>query len=317
METYFAPMEGITGYAYRNAHHALFPGLTAYYTPFLVAGEQHKFKRREQADVAPENNQGVPLVPQILTNRADCFLWGAKYLQDLGYREVNLNLGCPMPTVTNKGKGAGFLKDPEALEHFFDAVFDGIEEQHLKVGVSIKTRLGFTGPEETERLFGIFARYPFAKVIIHARYAKQGYTGTCDLETLQRAAGALSVPVVCNGDLDTRENISKVEALVHPSGIMIGRGLLSDPALCRELSGKAALTMEELRAFTELLYEGTRQQLAGSGEVPVINRMKEVWAHLFEHLTDPAKCEKAIRKAQNAVQYEAAVRMVWGNCVIR
>ncbi len=317
MICYFAPMEGITGYGYRNAHHALFPGLDAYYTPFIVAGEQRKFKRREMADVLPENNSGVPVVPQILTNRADALVFAVEYLEDLGYREVNLNLGCPMPTVTNKRKGAGALKDPDALSAFFDEVFDALSSRQTAPSISIKTRLGFYGEEEVDPLFSLFGKYPFSKVILHARYGVQAYRGTCDLAATARAAAHLSVPVIYNGDIRGTDDIARVETYFHPAGIMIGRGLLADPALYREMTGGKELSMEELRAFTELLLENTKEQLSGAGEVPVINRMKEVWAHLFEHLEDPARCGKAIRKAQNLQQYEAAVRTVWANCRIR
>ena len=126
MKYYFAPLEGITGYVYRNAHHKFFPGTDRYYTPFVAPNYTKHFKTKEKRDVAPENNAGVPLVPQVLSNKADETLWAVEELARLGYEEVNLNLGCPMPTVARKKKGSGLLKFTDELDAYLDGVFEGI-----------------------------------------------------------------------------------------------------------------------------------------------------------------------------------------------
>ena len=126
MKYYFAPLEGITGYVYRNAHHKFFPGTDRYYTPFVAPNYTKHFKTKEKRDVAPENNAGVPLVPQVLSNKADETLWAVEELAQLGYEEINLNLGCPMPTVARKKKGSGLLKFTDELDAYLDGVFEGI-----------------------------------------------------------------------------------------------------------------------------------------------------------------------------------------------
>ena len=118
MDFYFAPMEGITGYVLRNVHAKLFPGIDRYYLPFIAAQSSHRLKNKEKADVSPEHNAGIRAVPQILSKSAEDFVATAEILRELGYREVNLNLGCPSPTVTVKGKGAGMLRDTEVLDRF-------------------------------------------------------------------------------------------------------------------------------------------------------------------------------------------------------
>ena len=77
MDYLFAPMEGITGYVFRNAHHRHFHGIKTYYTPFISPNQTRKFTPRELNDVRPEHNEGVPVIPQILTNKADDILWAA------------------------------------------------------------------------------------------------------------------------------------------------------------------------------------------------------------------------------------------------
>ena len=172
MEFYFAPMEGITGYIYRNAHHRFFPGTDKYFTPFLSPNQNRALNPKEVRDVLPENNEGIYIVPQILTNQADFFLRAAKELKECyGYEEVNLNLGCPSGTVVSKGKGAGFLADPGGLDAFFDQVYAKAD-----VKVSVKTRIGLSSPEEFYGILDIFNRYPLHELIIHPRVRSEEHT---------------------------------------------------------------------------------------------------------------------------------------------
>ena len=106
MNIYFAPLEGITGFVLRNAYESCFPGtIDRYFAPFIAASCRKKLAARDLRDVLPENNKELPIVPQILTNRAGDFLLASKKLAELGYGEINLNLGCPSGTVTAKKKG--------------------------------------------------------------------------------------------------------------------------------------------------------------------------------------------------------------------
>lgn len=119
MKFYFAPMEGITGYIFRNAHHACFPSVDRYYTPFISPNQNRPMSPKEKRDVLPENNRNIPLIPQILTNNATQFLQAAKVLADMGYEEVNLNLGCPSATVVNKREGGWFFRRKAKTACFF------------------------------------------------------------------------------------------------------------------------------------------------------------------------------------------------------
>ena len=178
MNYYFAPMEGVTGYVYRNAHHAIFPGIDKYFTPFVSPNQNRCFTPREKRDILPENNRGICVVPQILTNRSDYFLRTMKELAAFGYQEVNLNLGCPSGTVVSKGKGAGFLEDADKLDAFFDEVFQKADLEKMKI--SVKTRIGIEDAEEFEDLQKVFQRYPFAEVIVHPRVRSDFYKNQPD-----------------------------------------------------------------------------------------------------------------------------------------
>ena len=146
MKYYLAPMEGLTGYIYRNAYHACYHAMDKYFTPFLSPKANSKLSFRELNDILPEHNQGMYVVPQILTNQAGDFIQTAKELQEYGYSEINLNLGCPSGTVVSKQKGAGFLGRPDSLDRFLDEVCGKMDEMGMEV--SVKTRLGLISPDE-------------------------------------------------------------------------------------------------------------------------------------------------------------------------
>ena len=161
---YFAPLEGITTYIYRNLHHQKFGSMDKYFTPFVSPTSNHDFKSRAKKDVIPEHNQGIPVVPQILSNRSDEFVYTASRLIEYGYHEINLNLGCPSGTVVSKGRGSGFLAKPEELDRFLDDIFSQCE-----VPISVKTRLGRYSPDEFPDLLEIYNRYPIEELTIHPR----------------------------------------------------------------------------------------------------------------------------------------------------
>ena len=143
----FAPLDGITKVVFRRVHHRMFGGPDRYFIPFFSPTDQHILTQRDRRELEAANNGPLPLVPQVMTRRAEDFLWAAEVVADLGYGEVNLNLGCPSGTVTAKGKGSGFLAHPEDLDRFFDQVFSSV-----KLPVSVKTRLGYETPEEFYRV---------------------------------------------------------------------------------------------------------------------------------------------------------------------
>ena len=151
----FAPMEGVTGYVFRRVHHAHFPQADKYYAPFIAPDSKGEFKISRLRDILPENNDTITLVPQVLANDAEAFLHVARQLADMGYKEVNLNIGCPSATVVSKHKGAAMLREPERLDAFLADIY-----ARTPIAVSVKTRLGFASTAEFESLMGVLERYP-------------------------------------------------------------------------------------------------------------------------------------------------------------
>ena len=301
MTVSFAPLEGITGWIYRSIHHTMFPGVDAYYTPFVAPTTDSPLSGRGLNDVLPEHNPGVPLVPQLLTNRADDFIAAARTLADLGYTEVNLNLGCPSGTVVSKKKGSGFLGLPEQLEPFLDQVFS-----QTPVRVSIKTRIGLDDPEEWPDLLALFDRYPIATLIVHPRIRQDFYKAPVRREAFSYAVGHTVLPLCYNGDLNSPADCQAFsDAFPSVSRIMLGRGLVANPALVRQLHGGPALTKAELRAFHDAILDAYRETLFG--DHPVLGKMKELWFYWSHLFPQPAKYLKAMRKARSLAVYLSAV----------
>ena len=304
MNYYFAPLEGITGYIYRNTYEKHFGGINKYFSPFITTNQHFKMQKKEKRDVASENNQGLNLVPQILGNNAEQFVDMARKLQDMGYQEINFNLGCPSRTVVTKKKGSGFLADPDALNEFFDEVFHYVQD----MDISIKTRIGMENPEEFERLLQIYNKYPFKELIIHPRLQTDYYKNHPNMEVFRNALEKSKAPVCYNGDLFTIEDIRKFQE-IYPTveNIMLGRGILKTPTLLKELRGE----QRDLTKWHEFLSElCDKYQEEFSGDTNVLYKMKEHWYYLFQSLPDTEKAVKAMRKVKTLSDYHILVKSI-------
>ena len=314
MHIYFAPLEGITTYPYRNLHHKYFGGVEKYFTPFLAPGPEQGMSVKEMRDVLPENNAGVPVVPQILTNRAGDFLLASKKLLEMGYREINLNLGCPSGTVTAKKKGSGFLLYPDDLDRFFDEVFSDAAVRNGEFLVSIKTRIGKNEVEEWPELMQVYNRYPIHELTVHPRIQKEFYKGTPHLDVFTDILKESRNPVVYNGDLFTVEKVKEFREKFPTVGtVMIGRGLIRNPALAemilQEETEPEADILPRIREFHDALFEHYRETM--SGDRNLLFRMKDLWSYMLAEVPDSEKLAKKSRKSQHVPEYLAAVEEVF------
>lgn len=314
MHIYFAPLEGITTYPYRNLHHKYFGGVEKYFTPFLAPGPEQGMSVKEMRDVLPENNAGIPVVPQILTNRAGDFLLASKKLSEMGYREINLNLGCPSGTVTAKKKGSGFLLYPDDLDRFFDEVFSDAAVRNGEFLVSVKTRIGKNEVEEWPELMQVYNRYPIHELTVHPRIQKEFYKGTPHLDVFTDILKESRNPVVYNGDLFTVEKVKEFREKFPTVGtVMIGRGLIRNPALAemilQEETEPEADILPRIREFHDALFEHYRETM--SGDRNLLFRMKDLWSYMLAEVPDSEKLAKKIRKSQHVPEYLAAVEEVF------
>ena len=307
MQFYLAPMEGLTGYVYRSAYHKYFPAADRYFTPFIT---NKKMSSRERNDILPEHNEGMTVIPQILTNQAEDFLSLTKELKEYGYDTVNLNLGCPSGTVTAKGKGAGFLAHPDELDRFFDEVFAKCE------GISVKTRLGVHEASEFDKLLEIYNRYPITELTIHPRVRQDFYKGRVREADFAAALPRCSMPVCYNGDLITERDVSTVsERYPDLPAVMIGRALIADPSLVARLTGGKAADAKMLETFHDTLFVRYCEAF-GDSRIAML-RMKEIWFYHLNLFENSEKTGKAIKKAKNTAEFQSAAAAVFRNCRVR
>ena len=301
MKYYLAPMEGITGFIYRNSYEKFFGGIDKYFAPFVVPNSSKSLKTKELRDVLPENNKGINLVPQILTNDSEGFILTAKKLKDLGYNEINLNLGCPSGTVVGKKRGAGFLAHREELDKFLEEIFK-IDD----IKISIKTRLGMDKPEEFYELIKIYNKYPMEELIIHPRTRQDFYGNKPNLEVFKDAI-SLSKNTVCyNGDIFTLEDHNKlVEEFKEVDKIMLGRGILANPALMNEILNNEFMDKNVLKEFHDEIFSKYREVF--NEDRNAMFRMKELWGYMIYMFSNNKKYAKKIKKAQKVVDYNQAV----------
>lgn len=318
MNYYLAPMEGITGYIYRNACGRHFGGVKKYFTPFLSPHMRKAMTSREKNDILPEHNQGIYVVPQILANNGDAFCKALEILEDLGYREVNLNLGCPSGTVVSKGRGSGFLAADrrKVLSQFLDQIYSCSERRGMKI--SIKTRLGMEKPEEFEELLSLYLRFPVSELVIHPRVQKDFYKNTPSREAFSLAVQAAGQQgktedwICYNGDIFSPQAAEKLsKEFPGTASVMLGRGMIANPGLAGSLSDQdARMTKEEFRSFHDEILEGYREIM--SGDRNALFKMKELWSYQMTLFPGCEKQAKKIRKAGTMDSYLAAVDELFG-----
>lgn len=307
MKLYFAPMEGITGYIYRNAFHHFFHQIDVYMSPFIVPNQNRLFSSRELNDILPEHNEGLHLIPQILTNKSEDFIWAAKELKKYGYDEVNLNLGCPSATVVSKQRGSGFLAEPGKLDLFFDQVFSALDMK-----ISVKTRIGKDDPDEFPHLLEIYNKYPMDILIIHPRVQKDFYKNKPNLSVFGHAAGISRNTLCYNGNIFTAEDYDGFHhSFPQVSSVMLGRGLIANPGLADEIKNGERMDKEKLKAFHDEVLSGYESVIFGDRNV--LFKMKELWAYMILMFEDGEKHIKKIRKSQHLEEYKAAVESLFKN----
>ena len=257
----------------------------------------------------PENNPGISLVPQLLTASAEHFLAGAKLLADLGYREINLNLGCPSGTVTAKGKGAGLLypERREQLIRFLDEIF-----ARCPVEISVKTRLGKGDPEEFREILALYAGFPIRTLIIHPRVREDFYRRPVRMEWMAYAREHSGLPLCLSGGVPTASALGDLSGL---EAVMFGRGLVADPALVTKLKGGPGADRDRLESFCGELFQETASRLGGAR--PTMFRMKELWSWMILLFDDREKLWKQLRKCTDLGEYQIIVRRIFRELPLR
>jgi len=284
-----APLKGFTDVIFRDTFAQHFDGFDSAMAPFIATVAADRLTDKHVRDLLPNQNTRMPIEPQILGNTAEDFVFIARRLFDMGYPDVNWNLGCPFRPVTKKRRGSGLLPFPEQVDAFLSKTLPAIPGR-----LSIKMRLGRNTPDEILRLLPVLDRYPLKEITIHPRTARQMYTGSPDLEMFQACLDQIRHQVVYNGDITYLQGFHTLAAR-FPSvdSWMIGRGALSNPFLPAIIKkGRDGVTgkLEKFKAFYEDLFFRYQERLCGPGHL--LNHLKGFWTYFagaFENSEDIGK----------------------------
>ena len=311
------PFQGITDAPFRNVFKKHFGGIDKFYTPFFTGIQKDHAKNMQVEEIDPRCNDVETLTPQILSTDAEEMLRFASQCKALGYKEINLNMGCPFPRVANKKRGCGLLPYPEKIDALLGRVFEEID---LKF--SVKCRLGYFSPDEIVPVIEVFNQYPLSELIIHPRIGKQLYKGDADVQRFVALIPAIKVPLVYNGDIVSVESFEKICEEVKPvNEFMLGRGLLANPFLAEEIKHSISGTLSEgassinsnkherLHSYVIDLYEDRLRHAGGSPKV--LGRMKELWSYLMHSFDEPQDIWRKIKKINALKEYEEAVETVF------
>lgn len=304
-----APIQGITNHIFRNALHKHIGGVDKYYAPYLRIDKEKHFRPSKQYDILPENNPDLTLIPQIMVNNSADFLKLAEFIESLGYTELNWNLGCPYPMVTNRKLGAGLLPHHTTIIEILNHVLPKI-----KISVSIKMRSGLTDDTELEKLLPKLNPFPLSEIIIHPRFAKQLYKEKANPELFKACSHLSAHQLAYNGDVFSPDSFrtykKQIPAIDH---FMLGRGLVANPFLARQIRSAKGFDIQEaseqFQSFHNELFENTQKMLRSEGQT--LLRMKSYWGYFSHGFSNNRKAYKLIKKSNSFNKYHEATRRIF------
>lgn len=302
---HFAPLQGYTDDVYRRIHHELIGGISTYYTPF-VRMEGGGVRSKDMRDIRPEFNEGVPVVPQIIVKSMKEFDYLVGIVEEKGYKEIDINMGCPFPMQAKHGRGSGLLAHTDIVQELAKAIQ---EKSHLSF--SVKMRLGWEDKEEWKPVLDLLNNIPLKQITLHPRIGTQQYKGKVDMESFDAFYNTCKHPLIYNGDLTTIEDIHRIEnSYPKLAGIMIGRGLLARPTLSAEYASEKEYSEAERRNLLHAMHDRliAHYETTANSEAQIHSRMRLFWEYMETEIG--RKVYKKIMKAGNLKNYLTAVREV-------
>jgi len=308
---YLSPLQGITDYKFRNTYIKYFNCVDKFFSPYIRLSNKKEVKKSQLRDILPENNIGIPLVPQIMVNNPDDFIFLANMLSGYGYDEVNWNLGCPFPMVTNRQLGSGLLGFPEKIDSILNESL-----KNISIKVSVKMRLGLNQANEIDEIVPVLNKHNLSEVIIHPRTGKQLYKGRVDLDKFKEISKLISHKIVYNGDIVGVEYYKKnIEQIAENESIMIGRALISNPFLACEIKNSKTFTIEEKKQIFREFHDSLLLQVQNSlsGDSHVLSKMTNYWEYFSLFFENSRKVFKQVKKTKHIKNYERTIAEIFKN----
>lgn len=302
-----APLQSFTDFRFRKSYFKYFGGVDGCYAPYIKLTNDKEIKKAQKLDILPENNLHLKVKPQLMVNSTEDYLQVANFVHELGYDEINWNMGCPYPMVAKRELGAGLLQNPDRIEKILSEIYT---QSPIKLGM--KLRMGYESTEDILKILPIFNKYPLTEVIIHARFAKQLYKPGIDYDRFKECIDLSKHPLTFNGDINTVQDFNKVKDLFPTiNSWMVGRGVVSDPFLPQMIKDNTAEYPEDRREIFEDFHNDLFEQYRGylSGDKQVLMKMQSFWEYFANSFPNSHKTYKRIKKSKTLDKYEEEVRV--------
>jgi len=303
-----APLQGMTDAIFRSVHHQIWGGVDAYYGPYLRLDSHKEPKANQIRDIISPLNKKINYIPQLMGNHPALLLERITWLHQLGYEQVNWNLGCPYPMVTKRNMGAGLLNQPQLVEEILQEIIHS-----SPLPISIKCRLGYMDDQEIFPLIDVFNKFNIKEIIIHARTASQLYKGSAQPEKVLPIQENSKHTVTYNGDIDSMEKFQEIQQIFQGkiNHYMLGRGLLRKPFLAQQIGG---IDHENIKEQMQLFHDTLTEQYAHKlQDHQLLMKMRSFWEYFSHSFSNPHKAYKMIKKASNMKKYGAAVAFNFSN----
>lgn len=311
IKLYQAPLQGFTDFTFRKVHFEIFGGIDKYFIPYLSFIKGREIKKSSLKEVFPENNLAHPAIPQVLFSDKFELFELITILVDYGYQEINLNLGCPYPMATNRGRGAEWLEKPDELYEILKQLFI----KAFPAKFSVKMRAGMTSDQNVFKIIDVLNQFPLEEVIFHPRTASNMYDAKANPLLFAEVVPKVKHSMVFNGDIFSESYFQELKVILPEQNTwMIGRGLMINPALASQIKGKvfeAKELREKMKKFHDQLLEAYSVRLQGDSHL--LMKMNQFWSYFSESFENPHKAMKLVKKSSNLLKYNAAVVEIFRN----